>query len=37
MNGLEREIGGSPSKEEIGEKDHVSHLAAYIVQEEDGS
>ena len=24
MNGLEREIGGSPSKEEIGEKDHVS-------------
>ena len=24
MNGLEREIGGSPSKNEIGEKDHVS-------------
>ena len=24
MNSLEREIGGSPSREEIGEKDHVS-------------
>jgi len=28
MNGLEREIGGSPSKEEIGEKDHVSLLSS---------